>query len=52
MAKTFQVSALANKDWNLSSDWVRWDFAPLESVPAAPAAGSLLPPVTPSGEAK
>jgi hypothetical protein len=26
MPKTFQVSALANRDWNLSSDWARWTF--------------------------
>ncbi len=30
MPKTFQVSALANKDWNISSDWVRWKFTPSE----------------------
>jgi len=37
MAKTFQVSALANRDWNLSSDWLRWSFVPPEAVlPAAP----------------
>jgi hypothetical protein len=50
MAKTFQVSALANKDWNLSSDWQRWNFSSTEiALPAssAPASGaaSLLPPV-------
>jgi hypothetical protein len=28
MPKTFQVSALANKDWNLTSDWRRWEFIP------------------------
>ena len=43
MPKTFQVSALANKDWNLSSDWLRWRFSPNESSPppatTAPAAG-------------
>ncbi|HQO29344.1 MAG TPA: DUF4390 domain-containing protein [Accumulibacter sp.] len=26
MPKTFQVNALANRDWNLSSDWLRWTF--------------------------
>nr|WP_228273600.1 DUF4390 domain-containing protein [Rhodocyclus tenuis]MBB4246157.1 hypothetical protein [Rhodocyclus tenuis] len=31
MPKTFQVSALANRDWSLSSDWVRWSFAPADS---------------------
>lgn len=43
MPKTFQVSALANKDWNLSSDWLRWSFSPsdasLPPVTTAPAAG-------------
>ena len=45
MPKTFQVSALANKDWNLSSDWLRWSFSPSEAspppstAPAAPASG-------------
>lgn len=30
MPKTFQVNALANKDWNLASDWARWNFTPSE----------------------
>lgn len=30
MPKTFQVSALANRDWTLSSDWLRWSFTPGE----------------------
>lgn len=42
MAKTFQVSALANKDWNLSSDWLHWRFTPTDSAPAT-SAGSLPP---------
>ncbi len=28
MPKTFQVTALSNKDWNLASEWARWSFAP------------------------
>ena len=28
MPKTFQVTAIANRDWNLASDWVRWAFVP------------------------
>ena len=36
MAKTFQVSALANRDWNLSSDWQRWSFVPAEAAHSAP----------------
>jgi len=39
MPKTFQVNALANRDWNLSSDWTRWLFTPTEPVvPAVPVA--------------
>jgi hypothetical protein len=41
MPKTFQVGALANRDWNLSSDWLRWNFTPGEAgAPAAAVAGS------------
>lgn len=39
MPKTFQVNALANRDWNLSSEWARWNFTPTEA--AAPAGGPL-----------
>ncbi len=51
MAKTFQVSALSNKDWNLSSDWLQWDFSPTEivlPVRSAPVSGaaSLAPPAS------
>ncbi|HPP46138.1 MAG TPA: DUF4390 domain-containing protein [Accumulibacter sp.] len=31
MPKTFQVNALANRDWNLSSDWLRWTFGLAEN---------------------
>ena len=31
MPKTFQVGALANKDWVLTSDWQRWAFTPTEN---------------------
>lgn len=34
LPKPFQVSALANRDWNLNSDWMRWTF-----VVPAPASG-------------
>lgn len=40
MPKTFQVGALSNKDWNLSSDWHRWRFAPAEVTPSGAAAPS------------
>jgi hypothetical protein len=56
MPKTFQVSALANRDWNLSSDWLRWSFSPSEtSVAPTPAAATSAPPVpsaAASGEGK
>ena len=60
MAKTFQVSALANRDWNLSSDWVRWLFLPADAVLAAqagaapqPTAAVPAPPAPPAaGDAK
>lgn len=32
MPKTFQVGALANKDWVLTSDWQRWTFVPVDSA--------------------
>ncbi|WP_425466018.1 DUF4390 domain-containing protein [Oryzomicrobium terrae] len=28
LPKPFQISALANRDWTLSSDWARWSFVP------------------------
>lgn len=44
MPKTFQVSALSNKDWDLSSDWLRWTFTATEAphAPAAPLGSSLF----------
>jgi hypothetical protein len=50
MAKTFQVSALANRDWNLSSDWLRWNFIPTESArsPALPPAPTGAPAALPA----
>lgn len=46
MPKTFQVSALANKDWNLNSDWQRWSFTPTDTVQAIPAGSQ--PPSSPT----
>ena len=37
MPKTFQVSALSNRDWNQSSEWLLWNFSSSESE--APGAG-------------
>ena len=38
MPKTFQVSAISNKDWNLSSEWVRWPLVPNDASAPAPSA--------------
>ena len=40
MPKTFQVSALANKDWNLDSNWMHWGFTPTEAVSVPPTVPS------------
>jgi hypothetical protein len=57
MPKTFQVTALSNRDWNLTSDWVRWNFTPIEFESPQASLGTAsavsgLPPVVLSGEAK
>lgn len=41
MPKTFQVSALANKDWNLASDPLYWNFTPSEPVAAKASESSV-----------
>lgn len=44
MPKTFQVSALSTRDWDLASDWLRWSFSGNEAAalaaPNAPATES------------
>jgi hypothetical protein len=56
MPKTFQVDALSNRDWDLSSGWHRWEFvfpeAPAKAV--APSASELPGggAVTEKGEAR
>ena len=35
MPKTFQVSALSNKDWILESEWARWPFVNAEAAPVS-----------------
>lgn len=32
MAKTFQVSALSNREWSLSSDWLSWTFSSSDAL--------------------
>ncbi|MDR1934458.1 MAG: DUF4390 domain-containing protein [Candidatus Accumulibacter sp.] len=39
MAKTFQVSALSNRDWSLSSEWLVWNFSFPEAPPEDAAPG-------------
>ena len=46
MPKTFQVSALSNKDWVLASGWWRWVFVPREAL-AVPA---VEPPHVPAAQ--
>ncbi len=38
MPKTFQMSALSDKDWSQSSGWLSWSFTPRESVAQEPSA--------------
>ena len=33
LPKPFQVNALNNRDWNVSSDWLRFPFSPLGPTP-------------------
>lgn len=44
MPKPFQIDAVNNRDWNLSSDWARFLFSPAQP----PAAASLSAPVAPT----
>ncbi len=43
MPKTFQVSALSNKDWALSSGWWRWVFVPRDARPVPAPAAERVP---------
>lgn len=43
MPKPFQIDAVNNRDWNLSSDWARFMFSP-----TAPTASITPPPDAPS----
>ena len=49
LPKPFQVSALANREWTLSSNWYRWEFttpvdAPRPPPPEAPRTAPVEPP--------
>ncbi len=43
MPKTFQVSALSNKEWTLSSGWQRWTFVPRDA-PTLPVSEPIVVP--------
>ena len=43
MPKTFQVSALSSRDWNLGSDWLRWRFVAGDMSAEAPGAQAPRP---------
>ncbi|VVD63531.1 hypothetical protein PTE31013_00227 [Pandoraea terrigena] len=44
MPKPFQIDAVNNRDWNLSSDWARFMFTPAPPA-SAPSASVAAPPV-------
>jgi len=46
MPKPFQIDAVNNRDWNLSSDWARFMFSP--APPSAAASAPALPVVATS----
>lgn len=52
MPKTFQVSALANKDWSLNSDWARWSFMPSDGAPVVTPTPPASGVAAPTGEIK
>jgi hypothetical protein len=52
MAKTFQVSALSNRDWNQSSDWLVWNFSSATPVVPTDSAESANFEDEKEGEAK
>ena len=50
MPKTFQVSALSNREWSQSSEWLRWSFSAPEQVESTEPANSPAPPDTDSAD--
>lgn len=47
MPKTFQVNALANRDWSLSSEWARWSFTPSDSTHSGSTGTQVVPVIPP-----
>jgi len=43
LPKPFQVSALANREWTLSSSWYRWEFTTPGAAPRSPPAETTRP---------
>jgi len=52
MPKTFQVSALSNREWSQSSEWLRWSFSVPEPAVSTEPAESSDPAAADSGAAK
>jgi hypothetical protein len=50
LAKPFQVNAINSKDWNLQSDWYRFDFVPMAQVPAAQVPRAQQAPQSPGAQ--
>lgn len=50
MPKTFQVSALSNREWSQSSEWLRWSFSAPEPAGHAETAESAEPVVSGSAD--
>jgi hypothetical protein len=46
LPKPFQVSALANREWTLSSNWYRWEYTAPPEPPRAPPQPQPQPPGT------
>jgi hypothetical protein len=59
LPKPFQIEAISNRDWILTSDWKRWQFtvpatapaAGSATIPAASAAATAAPTVAPAASA-
>lgn len=51
LPKPFQIEAISNKDWTLSSDWKRW-FYTVPDAPKAEAARTETPAPAAGAEAK
>lgn len=48
LPKPFQINAVNTRDWNLSSDWRRFTYTPVETAPAAPVPQPAQPAPPPA----